>query len=156
MRWDDMQSRCVTTCNMAHNVLLGSDDGRTEREKMMAGDLYYSFAPKAADLEQDRAKCRIKVAVGPVKLLFLLCHNTIVVDTPTTWLSVISGVQCVPWAIRGRAEVTPGHACGPVRQHGHQRAGFHRAALQLRLRRCQPSCRGVCTSVVTMVSSTAL
>ena len=85
-----MQSRCVTTCNMAHNVLLGSDDGRTEREKMMAGDLYYSFAPKAADLEQDRAKCRIKVAVGPVKLLFLLCHNTIAVDTPTTCLSVES------------------------------------------------------------------
>lgn len=30
---------------------------------MMAGDLYYSFAPKGADLEQDRAKCRIKVEV---------------------------------------------------------------------------------------------
>lgn len=30
---------------------------------MMDGDLYYSFAPKAADLEQDRAKCRVKVAV---------------------------------------------------------------------------------------------
>lgn len=43
-------------------MMAGSDDTRTEREKMMAGDLYYSFAPKAADLEQDRANCRIKVA----------------------------------------------------------------------------------------------
>lgn len=41
----------------------GSEDTRTEREKMMAGDLYYSCAPKGADLEQDRAKCRIQVAV---------------------------------------------------------------------------------------------
>lgn len=30
---------------------------------MMAGDLYYSFAPEGADLEEDRAKCRVKIAV---------------------------------------------------------------------------------------------
>jgi len=27
----------------------------------MAGDLYWSFAPKGADLEHDRAKCRVKL-----------------------------------------------------------------------------------------------
>jgi hypothetical protein len=47
--------------------LAGSDDTRTEREKMMEGDLYYSFAPKAPDLEHDRAKCRIKLAVQMMK-----------------------------------------------------------------------------------------
>lgn len=69
MRWEDMHLRCVTPCKLAHTMFTGSDDTRTEREKMMAGDLYYSFAPKAADLEQDRAKCRIKVAVRPTTLL---------------------------------------------------------------------------------------
>lgn len=38
------------------------EDHRTERQKMMAGDLYYSFAPKGQELEEDRAKCRVKVA----------------------------------------------------------------------------------------------
>ena len=69
MRWEGIHQQCGTTCKPAHNMLIGSDDTRTEREKMMAGDLYYSFAPKAADLEQDRANCRIKVAVRPTTLL---------------------------------------------------------------------------------------
>jgi hypothetical protein len=114
----------VTTCKLAHTVFIGANDTRTERQKMMAGDLYYSFAPKAADLEQDRANCRIKVAVRHTKLLLMLGHTT-AVRTPTTCLCVKSGVQRVPRADGGRAEAAAGHARGSVWQHGHQRAGFH-------------------------------
>lgn len=38
-------------------------DARSERQKMMDGDLYLSFAPKGAELEADRAKSRVKLAV---------------------------------------------------------------------------------------------
>ncbi len=64
------QERRISTVASAGRVEARTDvvgnadnDTRTEREKMMAGDLYYSFAPKGADLEEDRATCRVKVAV---------------------------------------------------------------------------------------------
>lgn len=50
---------------------------------MMAGDLYYSFAPKGADLEQDRAKCRIKLAVGCSGAETMLIANSVVLRACT-------------------------------------------------------------------------